>query len=313
MEFTKQNIRDYLGDTFGNKHVLSPQQPGRFLGSNPISIERQHFDKLKRGVWHVSIKADGTRHGLLFMRANRRVNLCCLIGRNWDVVLLDVQCAPQLFNGTYIDGELVGDTFWGFDTYMVEGKQLKDMPFSARLASVETALRSVRPFRSCMGVVAQFDVKPFFILRGVQQGDHLLSNSRIANDGLILQDEATPFLCGTSGYKWKRGVTNTVDFRVQRINEEVFGLYVEVYNNNNDDENQAVQCCYWDDFPHIREADIYECVYDIENDFWTPHKHREDKQTANSRHTYERTLVNISEDIQLEEIFAICQDTTTST
>ena len=87
--------------------------PPIFPGPQPISIERKHFELLKKNTYAVCEKTDGIRHVCMcFMFGDKK--MCVLVNRALDVYLLPLNMPRKSYEyGTTVDGELVKNTVDG--------------------------------------------------------------------------------------------------------------------------------------------------------------------------------------------------------
>ena len=256
-----------------------------FPGPQPISIERKHFSVLQSTQYMVGIKNDGERYALCFFTFDDK-NVCALINRKLETFALKVRCNTQCFAGTIIDCELVNNTIVCFDATMINGSVVKSQSFIARLNACKTFCDAL----ACNKFPFRIECKTFVPLQDVNTA---IENSKCeSSDGLIFVPLASGIIQGTHStmFKWKPKIKNTIDFAI--------------LNNKVHLQNAGVLSCVKVKIDHtLTNTDkviIVECEYVAEK-HWKAIGIREDKLIPNSKYTYQRTLVNIIEDIQTDE------------
>lgn len=192
---------------------------------------------------------------------------------------------PQdAFYGTLFDCEIVDNTIWVFDAVRVCGKPVNNMTLDQRC---EMSRSLIKRFVNVKGSPFKIRAKSHFPLdsTSVPPGPHP------ACDGLILTPIYSRPGTGTQKdlFKWKPCHHITVDFRVEgtvlklqeRGNLVYFGETTRDAMNGFD--NTIVECI-------LREG------------VWVAVRGRSDKKLPNSRYVYDRTMINIQENINLHEI-----------
>ena len=274
-----------------------------FPGPSPISIERKHMRHLNNADYVVSPKADGERF-LLSVKDNRSV----LINRLMNEFSIEFRYRMDARMGTILDVEMVKDRRGNtlmlvFDCYEAHGKSLRDSPLGERLLAAENIVKGILKTKRDK---VKIDMKPVFSLKSLAFAVN--NDFGYVTDGLIFTPKHEPARCGTHNtlFKWKPLHLNTVDFLItprQSMDEYGYDLGVQ--------EKGSIFKAGW--LPlrlvdpswriHLDHGGIFECKY-VQGDqgnFWYPIIHRVDKQKPNGKYTYQRTLVNIDEDIQWKE------------
>ena len=260
-------IKQFVYTTWGSSNI------DRFPGPQPISIERRHFAHIKKHEYMVCEKTDGIRHILVcFMDGPTKI--CALVNRSFDYKLYSL----TVHKNTLLDGELIGGSFVVHDAVAINGEDLRSRPLNERLSKIHAFCKIIVPGK------IKVQAKHMFSLKDVGKlvlGPH--------TDGLILTPVYEPVRLGThrTMFKWKENSKNTVDFIVHDgflcVQNESFLLKIQEFSEGV--ENQ-----------------ILECVYRSKDSSWTPIIIRKDKSHPNNLRTFERTRVNISENITLDEI-----------
>ena len=282
-------------------------KPHMFPAPSPISVERIHFDQLNSHPYVVSPKADGERF-ILVTLGDRSV----LINRAFEETDIKFRFKKNAFEGTILDVEKIGNRILVFDAYQVNGEIIKDKGLDERLdratALVKSVLKTSKdPFK--------IEMKPVFERDELEKS--IKSDFGYETDGLIFTPKDEPARVGTheTMFKWKPLEKNTVDFQVvpsTRMHdcrqEMIYGydLYVQEHGKKICEARVPHDLVE----PHWRpimdagkdHCLILECEYiQGEVNFWRPIGIRRDKMMPNARRTFQRTLVNIEEDIQWKE------------
>jgi ATP-dependent DNA ligase len=276
-------------------------KPHMFPAPQPISIERRHFAQLNSHPYVVSPKADGERF-LLVVLGSKSV----LINRAFEETDIKFRFKKDAHEGTILDVERIGKKILVFDAYQVNGEVIKDRHLEERLHKASIMVKGILktskdPFK--------IEMKPVFERNDVDKA--ITTDFGYETDGLIFTPKDEPARVGTheTMFKWKPLEKNTVDFQVvPSIRAMVYGydLYVQEHGKLLCEARVPHDLVE----PHwkpIMDAGkdhclILECEYiQGEVNFWRPIGIRRDKTMPNARRTFQRTLVNIEEDIQWNE------------
>ena len=287
-------------------------KPHMFPAPHPISVERRHFGQLNSHPYVVSPKADGERF-LLVALGDRSV----LINRAFEETDIKFKFKKDAYQGTVLDVEKITD-FKGstrilvFDAYQVNGEIIKDKGLDERL---ERATALVKSVLKTSKDPLKIEMKPVFERDELEKA--MKTDFGYETDGLIFTPKDEPARVGTheTMFKWKPLEKNTVDFQVvpsTRMHdcrqEMIYGydLYVQEHGKKIC-EARVPQDLVEPHWRPIMDAGkdhclILECEYiQGEVNFWRPIGIRRDKTMPNARRTFQRTLVNIEEDIQWKE------------
>lgn len=285
-------------------HVISvvhsswgSQNNGYFPGPQPISIERQHFQILKKNEYVVCEKTDGVRH-LLVSTLFGDKKVCVILNRAFDMTVVSLNMPKNAYQGTILDGELVDKTFVVYDAIMVSGTSVKNANLFKRMESATTLVAGTLKMKTDS---ISIKVKKFYNLRDYKEfiTDHLPSVP-YKIDGLVFTPVNEGIKSGTheTMFKWKPRDNNTIDFQFKKW-EKKWGMYViDKGRLIFESEISFERAPDW-----ITEDCIVECqyMYDEQRRWWKPLNLRTDKTHPNNRRTFYRTLVNIKEDIQIGE------------
>ena len=257
----------------------------RFPGPQPVSIERRHFALLKRQPYFVCEKTDGVRQ---FLISNAEGTF--IVNRAFQVESVKIRIPKD----TLLDGELVKlknqkMAFVVHDAVLIKGENVMNLTLDQRLEKARGVTKTI-----IKTATAPFEVRVKKMYRLFEESIPDLNSFDYETDGIVMTPIEEPVRMGTheTMFKWKPRERITIDFELKN-GFELFvqdrgELYKEAELHN---RNQRM------DLP---DGTIVECGYgDIG---WFVEKVRTDKSHANNRRTYFRTIVNIRENIQLEEI-----------
>lgn len=268
----------------------------KFPGSNPCSLERADFPKLKQQPYWLTEKTDGTRFLMVCTRWSDR-NVCCLVDRTMAAWLLPLQALPTaLYQGSVIDCELAFDQVekqWQllvFDVYVVSGIPVFHKPFSFRLAAYK---RAMVVYQYVAGDAAPVKTKSFLptSMCGAYVEHEASAARHFKIDGIILQPELSHAAIGRHTELFKVKTKHTVDFLVGAT-----GTDLQVFNP----QQRAHEIVARARQP-LQPGAIAECVC-AQDGKWDLVCVRRDKQQANDRLTFDKTLVNMREGITFDEL-----------
>lgn len=277
---------------------LSPS--GRFPGPNPCSLERSNLASLTPGNYWLCEKTDGTRVLLAFL-TYEGVKAAFVVTRAWNVYAVGIRCCPKvLFQGSLFDGELVhrrGQWVWlGFDAMMVAGVPVYELCLSERLRCATRSLSAYQPHPKDS---LHLEMKPYF--KTFVEYETYLQNVSHPIDGTILTPETMPVICGrhTSLFKIKDGDKHTIDFEFQP--PDVLKVY-DPATKRSVPVGVLDQHGYDGQAGTILEAALSDaCRCPPAFRLVTV---RHDKHTSNDMLTYQKTLLNIKENLRLDDVKA---------
>jgi hypothetical protein len=259
--------------------------PGRFPGPQPISIERCHFDQLRRRPYLVCEKTDGVRYMLVCFEYLAK-KVCVLINRAFECVVVPLT-VPR---GTVLDGELVqlktGQwRYLVYDAVLVRGEDVRQKSLTERLAAATSVTRSI--IRSAKD---PFEVRTKTMLPVARFGElPALDAFPYGTDGLVFTPVDAPIQIGTheTMFKWKPRGHITVDFMLR---DNI--LHIQ-------DQGHFLRVTTMYPPSKFVGGTILECGYGETG--WYVVRVRTDKTHPNNKRTYQRTIVNLQENIQIEE------------
>ncbi|AGE51400.1 mRNA-capping enzyme (mRNA guanylyltransferase) [Paramecium bursaria Chlorella virus CviKI] len=274
----------------------------RLPGPNPVSIERKDFEKLKQQKYVVSEKTDGIRFMMFFTRVFG-FKVCTIIDRAMTVYLLPFKNIPRvLFQGSIFDGELCVDivekkfAFVLFDAVVVSGVTVSQMDLASRFFAMK---RSLKEFKNVPEDPAILRYKEWIPLEHptVIKDRLKKANAIYHTDGLIIMNVDEPVIYGRNFnlFKLKPGTHHTVDFIIMS-EDGTIGIF---------DPNLRKNVSVGKLEGYYKKGDIVECKLVDGN--WQYIQGRGDKTQANDKLTYEKTLLNIKENITIDEVLDLFQ------
>jgi hypothetical protein len=294
----------------------------------PSSLMRSDLQTLSQSPYLVTFKSDGVRAVLLlFFEEKTEKNRALFVYRNGTTREISnlASADDALYNGTALDGEVVGDEFIVFDAVAVRGYSVSSLPLRQRLIAVTEARPSMifSPLRAAKTpttnsstiAISILTVKEFW--DGVDsehvfkafEGKRRDGGSRA--DGVILAPASLPVGVGRliRYYKYKPKGQITLDLswtkesRLLRCGPPGFELVEDAIRNTTFDEKEF----------SALSSGVYECGIrslaestdaDSASSFRLFLKTRRfDKSTANSKFVVLRTVQNVIEDISLSEVY----------
>jgi hypothetical protein len=269
-----QNVQKFIKAAWNLPHA-----PG-FPGPQPVSIERRHFVNFSKQPYVVCEKTDGVRHLLVSMDDG-----VFLVNRAFHVEPVKIKIPKD----SVLDGELVklkNDklTFIIHDAVCIKGEDLKARPLADRLDAARQMTKKIIKTTSAPFEIRVKVMHPYGTFIDLGSFDY-------ETDGLIFTPVHEPIRTGTheTMFKWKPRERITIDFEIRNGRE----LFVQ---------DRGVPCKEAE--LHLKTVDvpdgsIVECGYGELG--WFVEKIRTDKNHANNRRTYFRTIINIRENIQISE------------
>ena len=273
----EQALKKFVMESWGST------DQNRFPGPQPISIERKHFHHLKQKPYVVCEKNDGVRNMLVCFEYEGK-KVCVMVDRAFKFKYTTL-AVPR---GTILDGEMMDGEFLVYDAILIRGLNVMKLNLLERLDAAKKLCSTIpkTPGNPKVRVKAML---PMDRIREIQLG--------IATDGLIFTPVNEPVRMGTHEtlFKWKPRQHITIDFLLKKSGSvdgtPCYGLFLQT-----GDEVRPMSSKY-----STMEGKIVECSYGKNG--WEILKTREDKDYPNNKRTYERTLVNIREDIKLEDFY----------
>jgi len=257
----------------------------RFPGPQPVSIERRHFSLLKRQPYFVCEKTDGVRHLLASTEEG-----VFLVNRAFAIEPVKIRIPKD----TLLDGELVKTKvgkvlFVVHDAVRVKGENLTSQPLNYRLDAARKVIKGI-----IKTAQAPFEIRVKNMHLWGSELLPALDTYEYETDGLVLTPINEPIRMGTheTMFKWKPKGRITIDFELRK------GCELWVQDRGNPYKEAELHLS--NQRPDLPDGTIVECGYG-ELGFFVE-KVRTDKTHANNRRTYFRTMINLREDIQVDEL-----------
>lgn len=279
----------------------------------PVSIEKKNFEKFEKFDYNISLKLDGTRFLMYFIKDKLNNNQCILINRALKFYTIQINCDETVFFGTLFDGELINiDRKWKFiihDSPLLSGNKITRQVYSSRMIDTQSFIESFI-FKDS---VINIQVKDFYKFSEIEQFINDVYNKGNNNDGIIFMPEKLPVIAGTqySMFKWKPCDKHTFDFMIYENGNDfiakVFHLnkfeeFGKIHFNTDDGKKFIEKTKQLDNY---KNECIVECSFNKEKQNFEPILVRTDKTHPNSLRTIERTLFNINENITLDNFIEL--------
>lgn len=284
-------LRKVLGDLSGSEKQLP--------GGLPISIDKSHLPDLAGKSYWLAEKTDGMR--FIFLAATyKNVFVNAIFDRSLVPYLVWMKKMPtQLAQGTVFDGELAYDAkdkrwvYLIFDAVVVAGVDVRCLPFSERLHALKQSfwcyeLTPEDPveFRIKDFLRVTKDVIPAFNAHAESQAE------RFCIDGIVFVPEHEGVVYGRHNTMFKLKQRHTVDFLVKNgklvVYDDKKRRNRQIGPPGGSEKHLAVEGA-------IVEAELVGSV-------WHVIQRRTDKKTSNTLFVYEKTMLNMQENLQLTDV-----------
>jgi hypothetical protein len=283
-----------------------------FPGAQPISLEKKNIRTIKNSDYLAGAKLDGERFFLFVTQVGEK-NLSLIIDRTFTFYLVSQKWVHRnsYIKKILVDGELTENGFHVHDVFLVEGQNVMDLSFDARLRIFKSFLKASRWESTSKKNTFNISLKHFYKISDL---DKLAKTESFRNksDGIVFYPVNEPVQKRTQFtlFKWKPPGCHTIDFKIKQNSGDSENLLPE--------DEKSTDLITWD--PKERREYTYETVEYI-NEFpdeaivefnvhlddenpdevvFEPIKIRTDKSTGNSQFTIDRTIFNVKENITLE-------------
>ena len=211
----------------------------KFIGAQPVSLDRNNIQFLSQKPYHISWKADGTRY-LLFISDENKIFMldrdnCVFQIKNLRFPNrkdLNVHLKDSIFDGEMIVDEVNGEKFPRFliyDALVFQGNLVGHCIFETRIACIKKEIIFARDEGKKQGLVVR-ETEPFGIrwkeFKSLEKDQSWrkfmteeFTNSLFhETDGIILQPSGKDdkYTCGRCPdiLKWKPPELNSIDFKL---------------------------------------------------------------------------------------------------
>lgn len=263
--------------------------------NHPCSLMRDNLPRLRESKHWVSPKFDGVRTFVLFSYVDD-ADYVVMVNRAGTMHAINAVNLPESYSGTLLDGELMcapdgQQTLWIFDTLSMNGYLMTQLPHSERMAAITTFLKTLQVHEPNLSI----RLKPWYVWGEVDL------RQIVTDDGLIIIPESGALLrpgCQRDHFKWKPQHQHTIDmvWSDGRLWLERQGVR----------ELATFVCAV--EFNDVVVADntVVEVGLQPVNGQWLARvvRVRLDKLTPNDCSVADKTLKNIVENIQLDELYA---------
>ena len=292
----------------------------QFPAPQPVSIEKKDFIKLNKYKYYTSLKLDGVRFILYFIKDRNNVNQCILINRALNIYSIHINAEQNIFNGTLLDGEVIFNketNKWDFvihDALLLCGNKINKLTHSTRLNDTKCCIESfiIKNDNSSPNTL-NLTVKDFYPFEDFETFISDVYNKSNNNDGIIFMPENLPVISGTqySMLKWKPINKHTFDFLIKESNIDLeafvyhmgnIKIFAKIHENTEEGKKFIKDV---KELNGYKNECIVECLFNSETSNFQPILIRTDKIHPNSMRTIERTLFNINENIKIDDFINI--------
>lgn len=284
-----------------------------FPAPQPVSIEKKDFTKLQMYKYFVGLKLDGVRFLMYFIKDKNNRNQCIIINRALNFYNITIEVDDSVYNETLFDGEIIlnkENNKWDFvihDALILSGNKINKLSHSTRLSDTNFYIGSL--INNSEDSTLNIKVKEFYPFEEFKDFINTVYNSSENNDGIIFMPENLPVISGTqySMLKWKPECKHTFDFLLKEcdtgLEAYVFhmgnmSIFAKIHSNTEQGKEFIENA---QKLSQYKNECIVECTFSKESNNFSPILIRTDKTHPNSLRTIERTLFNISENIQIED------------
>lgn len=312
VQITNKQFISYL--TKSINFLYDIKAADNFPAPLPVSIEKKNFEKLEKFEYNVSLKLDGTRFLMYFLKDKLGKNQCILANRALKFFSIQINCDANLYDGTLLDGELINiDSNWKFiihDGLLLGGNKISKQPYSSRMFDTQCFVESFI-FKDSP---TQLEVKKFYKFTEIEQFINDVYNKYEGGcDGIIFMPEKLPVIAGTqySMFKWKPHTKHTFDFMICEEDDNLiakvyhlnkFEIFAKIHFNTEEGKKFIENTKQLENY---NNECVVECSFDSVKNNFSPILVRTDKTHPNSLRTIERTLFNINENITLENFIEL--------
>lgn len=256
-----------------------------------MSIERRHLPLLRKETYLVAAKTDGVRAAMVCLRV-AGVDYVAFMDRNRHFYALHgppFEMCTAWFQGTIVDGEIMGDAFFAFDAPIVAGACVAMLPFSERRHAVAHGLamhhQSGKP--GALRICAK-------VFRAPREFDVGLASAPGA-DGMIVHPERAPYVIGRHVGLFKVKLHHTIDF--------ILCDNAQLAVNDRGGPKLVATALPPARAPVPPTGSIVECE-PAPDGKWRIVGVRTDKDHPNDAITYRNTLTNIKENLSYADVLA---------
>lgn len=301
-DIIKQAVKDLSFDDA--KHA-------RYPGPNPVSLDTSHFPRLSGEPYYVCEKTDGVRYLMVCctmpsppgITHRDTINVCALVDRSMTAYLLSIRGLPRAaYQGTLLDGEVAWNKalerweYLVFDALCISGVPVLNGSLPDRMTGVHRMMEIYEHHdRDTM------HIQPKNFIAGSRFAEFQDSlpdlETRYDIDGLILTPARPPVVFGRHMglFKMKFSSKHTVDFLVGPD-----GRQLSVFDAGRHSQVGSL-------YPGTTAppGSIAECsLAQPGSTLWTLVMLRTDKSTANDMYTYQKTMLNMRENLTVAHVAA---------
>lgn len=241
-----KNTLDFILNTcinFVNKNVVLKEytellklHSPKFVGAQPVTLQKEHLQTLYKELYSVTDKADGERFFMFITKEGK----IYFIDNNLDRIIKSNVLSTTFFS-CLVDGELIFTKstfeFYAFDILCFNNIDIRmntQYLFKQRFDKLITVMNSIDSTKEFILYLKKF------IYRNVFLGSKLIlekENTSYNNDGLIYTPMNEPYPKTTKWdklFKWKPDSQNTIDFfSIKNESNNSWDLYVQGHSETN--------------------------------------------------------------------------------
>lgn len=283
----------------------------KFPGPNPISLERKDLLKLQQKQYYACEKTDGVRHAF-FACTHKGHNVAVILDRRLSMWLLPLRGLPRAaFQGTVLDGEIAlnmrnsseEDAAWWqflvFDAVWVSGVPVFSLRFMDR---IHAARKMAGAYKESPDDPLKVRVKNFVDMAAPGSADALRAHLAMASgffacDGIVFTpDDEVTYGRHMDMFKFKDSSKHTVDFLVLDA-AGALGVWDPASKSH-----ASVGRLLKSAGRLPPRGAVVECsLRCARSKTWTVIMQRLDKNEANDMLTFQKTLVNIRENLSFDD------------
>lgn len=286
----------------------------RFPGAQPVSIEMKDFKTLKSNKYVVCAKLDGERYFLLCTKVPKdlsepdgeQLNVSFMVNRNMEFYIISLECPENVYSGeTLLDGELLDNQFIVHDAIVLAGNFVKMSNWDIRWKTTDKFI--MNSIRMNANNTLAVKLKKFYDIKGVSHLFQEMSSSGIPTDGLVFYpvEEPIGYKTQNSLFKWKPPGHHTIDF-VVNINEDN-NVDLITWSGGKEVVYTTLSLSKFEEIGSIKNGDVveFESKFLGAKPIFKPITKRIDKPKGNNLFTVRKTLKNVKENIQKNDIIRI--------
>jgi hypothetical protein len=281
-----------------------------FPGPQPVAVEKKDLELLKKKKYVVCEKSDGERYLLIIIYIENNP-MCLLLNRNNDFFFVELNITSEMFEGTIFDGELIQtkNGNWNYlihDCIAFNKRSYINIPHSKRYGAIIDFI-TIRYSYS--------ETNPFFIKTKIfyeyspdieLTWNHIQNTTENNIDGLIFTPIYSPIFFGRQIdlFKWKNGGNHTIDLLVKLVSNKIYTYYSnnKVFKKFDKNDTEFKKIVSFVENNELTKGIVLEFKVTSDNTL-NPYRIRTDKNMGNSKLTIDNTFKNITESLEIQDLY----------